>query len=172
MSIKEALERPSSPRPTNVVSDWDEDEQRIERFFLSSGIATHLEAGIPYLLAELQEVIKQKFPDVKKENPRSIRERDEEYFLYGGRSVFTGIGWNYQKSKKKGGTTMNTIEVEVQLSTKNLIVHGRQSEIIPASEWKSPEGKTILEDALVDAYRNPGHYLRRPSPPQIGIISS
>ncbi|MBI2049517.1 hypothetical protein HYT32_01220 [Candidatus Roizmanbacteria bacterium] len=168
MSIKEALESYPFTRRPAIQSDVGHEEEVYRRYLLTKGIAFLTGAGIPEMFRELREILIREFPDVKspkesewsrgkwgwKVSSNQGVEQAEIYQLVDG-MVVTSIGWNYKTIAIPAKQEFNAVDVLAQPLTGALIIQGERNELIPQDIWSSSEGKTALEDAIVNAYKNP-----------------
>ena len=165
MTIKEALLR--EPLAT-IVSPKDSHDLGREyvKEVKQKGIALFKEAHIPEILEELRQIVALDFPDAMISPDGDKRDPDD----LRGDAVFGGLrradgatsialGWNYGEVRKKsvGGEEYDfkSVLILAQPLHRRIIIEGKETQIIPEALWSAKDGKTILEDAIVKAYKNP-----------------
>lgn len=158
MSIKEALERGPMDRERYVLS-FNQVREGYEKEVLEKGRELLKGAGIPTLLHELAEIIKQGFSDI----------RVEEEILNRDGTVLTRLEWNFRNLPEElpfrsGDYEYNAIHVYARPLTKDFLIEGQESEQIIEQQWRFGDPKDV-EDAIVRAYLQP---MRMTGPP--GLI--
>lgn len=155
MSIKEALERGSTDRPGTKLTP--EQESDYTNKILEEGIAVHREAHVPETLGELAEIIKPNFPDV------IIKEAS----LDKRGLVVIGIKWNFRNVLNYFGRNYSLdvhdeILVGAHSLTRDLIITSKTGrQLVEHSKWLNDSRQ--LEEAIVNAYRNPREMIDDPS---------
>lgn len=162
MSIEEALNRRQEKgEVAQKGSREGHDEKRVQRNkyeeeVFQRGITLLHESGAVGMMENLREHILEEFPDARLENvdPSDYGESRKFNIVEGG-MVEISLGWKY---KLGVGSHYRRINVLAQPLTEAIVVEGMGAEFIPATTWRTHEGKTVLEDAIVDAYSNPPRY--------------
>ncbi len=111
--------------------------------------------GIPGLLEQLFTEISSSFPDAHflKDEESAATDR---YLVGPEGTVITGIGWNYREEVDKKSSIHDELRVYGLPVTQALVIEGRNVEVLSKDVWTSFDGLRFVEDALVEAYKNPG----------------
>lgn len=141
MSFQEALSRPSLSRERIIVTpgySTDNIRQESEQLLI--------QAGVPTLLTELHGIVVTEFPDALIRVPRNSTSG----------IVFMELEWNSINGIEcPNRYTYSYVKVSADPVTGALVISGREEEIIPKTIWSTGEGKAVLEDAIVIAYKDP-----------------
>ena len=163
MTIKEAFAR-NIPSSTLKIGPPERLEQ-YRKILLERGIAMLEQAGIPGLLEELQDKIKPysvvRIPAEPDAHPplATAQNRTAQLARLDEGAVVLDIGWNYQATKRDPETICySAIRVLAEPLSENLLIEGKETQVIPCLSWNSDKGKLILEDALVYAFYHPANY--------------
>ena len=157
-TIKEALERvrgSSTEERQGALRPFDDGiylESDYNKKVLEAGLSILREAGAQKLLAELAEIIRPDFPDVKIE---------EELMANG--MVSSMIVWNRTDEPTIGSFIKyreSMVAIVAEPLTSNLVVRGRDFTLLDRSQWSSDS--TLLEDAIARAYDKPMSMLGPP----------
>ena len=122
----------------------------------------------PKILEELCEEISDKFPDaqivaanellyVLKPN-RSSSKKEYLFNVLPNGSGELHMRWDFRKNRNpglEGLYSFKEITASCNLPIGDIVVGGLKKEFIPKAVWNASDGKNILEDAIVIAYKDP-----------------
>lgn len=161
MTIKEAFSRRNQLDKEKGVKQFHFGSKDYDNKVFRQGKKLLQKARIPAMLGELREIISATFPDARiiaDESPSNAGVSDPknsgDIFTYcdnGITSIY--LGWKFTRDTAYDSQyRYSAIIVQALPLTNELIVGDK---IIQESAWDTENGKTILENAIVHAYRNP-----------------
>lgn len=127
-------------------SDWSADFlRRFEEQVEEEGLGLFEEAKVPDLVGDLLDAIKKGFPDARLGELSVVPDRGV---------VSRGIDWNFRRTEICGDphATNKSLVVVGRTSTREIVVVGRDLQVLHEVEWHRPE---TLERALIHAFQNP-----------------
>jgi hypothetical protein len=114
------------------------------------------------MITELRDHLLPDYPDARLEDVDPGDEIAEGQFkLTQNGMVELSLGWNYTHSNNGSNSMYKKVTVLAQPLTRAIVIEGQGADYVPYTTWKSVDGKTVLEDAIVKAFSEPAN--ARPS---------
>lgn len=143
MSIQEAIDR--GPLDRKRIIFFESDADRLEQYRLmveKKGMALFKRSGIARVLADLKKIIGLDYPDVE---PSKMLDTDRA-------EVIIGLRWDFVR--EKGGIDhFKAIRIHARILTGEIVVERKEDDELLSG--KHLRNRTVIEDAIAAAYRDP-----------------